>query len=270
MSGVLTDWLDRIGIGSVPDPTVETLGRVIRQQLRQVAFENLMVLGGKVPALDRKALARKIVAGRRGGYCFELNGLMAHGLEEIGFGVRPKLARVLWQRSEPGPRTHLFLAVEAEGGTWLADAGFGGPCPDVSIPIGPGADGHTPEPFSLSEEPGLGTVLSRRMRDGRQAALYAFQEEHVSAADIEAANWLAATYPASIFRSRVMAALGDSTSRRTLDGERFSRQEAGAAVEETTLGGVTEVARCLAEEFGLSVDTAEREAIARAVEAEAA
>mgnify|MGYP001827191085 CR=1 FL=1 len=270
MSRFLTDWLDRIDIGSVPDPTVDTLGRVIRQHLRAVPFENLMVLGGKIPALDHKALTHKIVDGRRGGYCFELNGLMGHGLERIGFSVRPSLARVLWQRSEPGPRTHLFLAVEAEGDTWLADAGFGGPCPDVPIPIGSGASGSSPEPFSLTEEPGLGTVLSRRMADGRPAALYCFQKEHVSAGDIEAANWLAATYPKSTFRNRVMAALGDSRSRKTLDGQRFGRVENGIAVEERLLGSATEVADCLAGTFGLSLDAAERAAIAQVAGADAA
>lgn len=270
MSSYLKDWFDRIDFDAEPDLSVGTLGLVIRQQLCAVPFENLSILGGSVPAIDRGALMGKIVAGDRGGYCFELNSLLRYGLEQIGFVVRPRLARVLWQRHEPGPRTHLFLEVESEGETWLADAGFGGPCPDIPIRIGPGASRDVPEPYSLTDEPGLGTVLSRRMASGRRSALYCFQDEYVSAADIEAANWLAATYPKSIFRNRVMAALGDSTSRRTLDGQRFSRVDDGVAIEEGMLGSATDVAGCLAGEFGLPVDAEEREAISRVFGANAA
>ena len=255
-------WLDRLGIDAVPDGRCEALGLIIRRHLQKVPFENLTVLSGHCPELDRKALTEKILTGRRGGYCFELNGLLRHGLEVLGYKVQPLLARVLWQRAEPGPRTHFVLKVDLDGSSWLVDAGFGGPCPDVPVPLGTGAT--FPEPFSLSREPGLGMLLSRRMSDGRSAPIYAFGDELVGQGDIEAANWLAATYPQSIFRTRVMAAIGDSASRRTLDGSRYTRVDAGETVETRALETSAELAACLTDDFGLALTERERKAVASA------
>ncbi|MDU8944656.1 arylamine N-acetyltransferase family protein [Ovoidimarina sediminis] len=242
-----------------PEHSVDTLRLIVRQHLRSIPFENLTVLRGNVPPVDRDTLIDKMVSDRRGGYCFELNGLLAFGLEALGYALRPMLARVLWQKDVPGPRNHLFLRVEAEGMAWLADVGFGGPSPDVPIALGAVA----PDPYALTEEPGLGTVLSRRMADGRMAALYCFQDELVGPGDIDAANWLAATLPSSIFRSRIVASLGDHADRRTLEGGRFARVRDTGKAEERWLRSAQEVSACLGREFGLSVVDEDERAIVR-------
>ncbi|WP_251276892.1 arylamine N-acetyltransferase, partial [Enterobacter hormaechei] len=68
-----------------------------------------------------------LIHGRRGGYCFEQNGLLERALREIGFPVRSLLGRVvLANPPHMPPRTHRLLLVEVEGERWIADVGFGG------------------------------------------------------------------------------------------------------------------------------------------------
>src|SRR5581483_10607542 len=73
---------------------------------------------------------------KRGGYCFELNGLFAHALEAMGFAVTRLGARVRWMAPEgrpEGPRSHMLLRVDLPEGAFLADVGFGGHLLDAPL-----------------------------------------------------------------------------------------------------------------------------------------
>ncbi len=77
--------------------------------------------------LDDRTLEEKLIHGRRGGYCFEQNGLLERVLRELGFHVRSLLGRVvLANPAQMPPRTHRLLLVEVDGERWIADVGFGG------------------------------------------------------------------------------------------------------------------------------------------------
>lgn len=70
--------------------------------------------------LDDRTLEEKLIHGRRGGYCFEQNGLLERALREIGFTVRSLLGRVvLANPPHMPPRTHRLLLVEVEGNAGL-------------------------------------------------------------------------------------------------------------------------------------------------------
>jgi len=64
-------------------------------------------------SLECEDLERKLVAGGRGGYCFENNLLLCLALRSLGFGATPMLARVRWNTppDEPQPFGHLVLVV---------------------------------------------------------------------------------------------------------------------------------------------------------------
>ena len=70
-------YLDRIGLRDAvpPPPTLETLRRLQSAHLLYVPYENLDLLRGAITSLEHGALFEKIVEKRRGGLCFELNGL---------------------------------------------------------------------------------------------------------------------------------------------------------------------------------------------------
>ncbi len=118
-------YLARIGYGGSCAPVAETLRALHRAHLEAVPFENLDIHLGRPVVLDETSLYDKIVRQRRGGFCYELNGLFAALLRCLGFGVTLLSARVVDESGEVTPEfDHLTLKVE-EGGPWLADVGFG-------------------------------------------------------------------------------------------------------------------------------------------------
>jgi arylamine N-acetyltransferase len=92
----LTAYFDRIGHTGLSEPTLETLHSLVAAHNRSIPFENLdPLLGIPVADLSAAALAEKLVQRRRGGYCYEQNGLMGYVLEQLGFGVERLAGRVV-------------------------------------------------------------------------------------------------------------------------------------------------------------------------------
>jgi len=117
-------YLDRIRYAGPTEPTAETLAALHRAHMLAVPFENLDIHLGVRNVLDPDHVFDKVVRRRRGGWCFELNGLFALLLEHLGYRVTRCAAAVVL--SEPGTPdfAHLTLRVDL-GEPWLADVGFG-------------------------------------------------------------------------------------------------------------------------------------------------
>jgi N-hydroxyarylamine O-acetyltransferase len=124
----ISSYLQRINYAKPPGLDLQTLRGLQRAHLLTVPFENLDI-GLKRPIrLDEQSLWDKIVLRRRGGFCYELNGLFAWLLKQIGFGVTYLEARDIHDDGSLGPEfDHLALAVTiGEGPTrWLVDVGWG-------------------------------------------------------------------------------------------------------------------------------------------------
>jgi N-hydroxyarylamine O-acetyltransferase len=96
-----------------------------RSHLRSVPFESLDIHLGERISLAHEALFDKIVTRRRGGFCYELNGLFAELLAALGYDVTRLAASVYTGESVGPPLDHLALRVVADGERWLVDVGFG-------------------------------------------------------------------------------------------------------------------------------------------------
>jgi arylamine N-acetyltransferase len=106
---------------------------------------------GRGVDVDLDSIQAKLVAGRRGGYCYEQGQLFGAALERLGFDVDRLLARVGPDGEPMRPRTHLTLRVGADSGIWLADVGFG------SSPPAP-RSARTPRRNSSSNSPSAPTA----------------------------------------------------------------------------------------------------------------
>src|SRR5215204_4139344 len=118
-------YLERINYSGPLEPTAETLRRLQLAHLLAVPFENLSIRAGEPIVLDDEALFDKVVARRRGGFCYELNGLFAALLRALGFEVE-MLSAAVWGDARGFGREfdHMALLVKLEE-RWLADVGFG-------------------------------------------------------------------------------------------------------------------------------------------------
>ena len=121
----LSDYLARIDYQGQPAVTLECLNALHRQHLLHVPYENLDVQLGRPLDLEMERIFDKIVRRRRGGWCYEMNGLLGWALGEIGFDVMRMAGGVM--RSQGGDSmlgNHLVLAVHLEQ-PYIADVGLG-------------------------------------------------------------------------------------------------------------------------------------------------
>ena len=121
-------YLNRLHYSNPVKPDAETLHGLQRAHMMSVPFENLDIGLKRRIHLSEEALWNKIVIHKRGGFCYELNGLFAWLLKQIGFDVTYLNARVFNHAGELGiDFDHLALLVQIpnQPNRWLADVGFG-------------------------------------------------------------------------------------------------------------------------------------------------
>jgi N-hydroxyarylamine O-acetyltransferase len=128
----LDAYFARIGYNGPRTPTLATLAAILDRHVLSIPFENLDVLLKRTPQLDLPSLEDKLVARRRGGYCYEHATLFAAVLGELGFDVATHSARVtMYVPKDKAPRTHMFLTTLGH----VVDPGFGGLTPRVPVPL---------------------------------------------------------------------------------------------------------------------------------------
>ncbi len=121
----INDYLARFEGKGYKVVTLSNLKHLQRLHMQQVPFENLDVIR-KVPIyLNLQTIYEKIVTHRRGGYCYELNGLFNWLLTELGFDAHLIAATVRrpngeWAKAD----THAAILVQFNE-SYLVDVGFG-------------------------------------------------------------------------------------------------------------------------------------------------
>lgn len=121
----LQSYFDRIKYRGPAKPTLDVLNEIHAAHLRAITYENLDIHLGVEVSMELPQIADKIVYRQRGGWCFEMNTLLAEALQQIGFRVTRLGAAV--NRVDGDDSTHLghlVLRVDLDH-SYLADAGFG-------------------------------------------------------------------------------------------------------------------------------------------------
>lgn len=121
----LDAYLERIGFRGAPRADLETLTALHRAHLKAIAYENLDVFLRKPVTRAPGDAFAKIVGAGRGGWCYEMNGLLGWVLEQSGFRVTRLAGGV--RRATLGNDmigNHLVLRVDLDR-PWIADVGFG-------------------------------------------------------------------------------------------------------------------------------------------------
>lgn len=123
---LVDDYLRRIGYAGPVAPDLETLHAVHRAHALSLVYENLDVQLGVPVTRNASDAFDKIVRRGRGGWCYEMNGLLGWALEEIGFDVTRLAGAVM--RDLAGDSVignHLVLLIRIDGETYVGDVGFG-------------------------------------------------------------------------------------------------------------------------------------------------
>jgi N-hydroxyarylamine O-acetyltransferase len=249
----LDAYFARTGYAGSREPTLATLHALVAAHVRSIPFENLDVLLGRRISLEPGALFEKLVHDRRGGYCFEQNGLLLLVLEALGFRVAPLSARVRLQRPRDftPPRTHLFVRVELDGESWLADVGVGGLSLTSAIRLK--ADGEQPTPHEPRRIVREGARLFHQVRFGAEwNDVCEFTLEEMPPIDRELANWFTSTHPDSHFKNRLVAARAAPAGvRLSLLNREFTIRQPNGRADKRELTTPDELLSVLAESFDL-------------------
>ena len=246
----LDGYLARIGYDGDRAPTLDTLRALHRLHPQAIAFENLDPLAGRAVSLDVDALQRKLVHGRRGGWCFEHNHVLRHALDALGFRTTGLAARVLWNQPAGAttPRSHMLLRVELDEGAHIADVGFGGLVLTAPLRLEADTEQATPhEPFRLAAD-GDAYVMQARLGEAWQS-LYRFDLQPQLAPDYAVTNWYLCNYPQSHFLHGVLAARTDGPRRHALRNATLTTRDGRGGAEQRTLANAAEVRDALRDLF---------------------
>ncbi len=229
----LDAYFRRIGYEGPRQPTLDVLRAVHRLHPAAIPYDGIDVLLGKPIDLAPQALFDKLVTRRRGGYCFENNGLFKQVLVQLGFSVEAFLCRVLWFLAPGDPlplRTHMTLKITIDGEAWLADVGFGGGAMIAPLRLDERAPQTTANGVYRIAPDGAELKLELQSRE-RWLPMILFAPVAQLDVDFLAPNWYTSTHPRSNFRNRLMACRTLPDVRHALLNNRFTvRQPNGDAV----------------------------------------
>ncbi len=252
----IEEYLERIEFLGEIAPSIETLGQLHKKHLFSVPFENLNIPLGRPIKLDLAGIYSKIVVERRGGFCYELNGLFSWLLRSLGFDVTCLSARVI-RDGTPGPEfDHLVLLVTLEE-RWLVDVGFGEsflePLElDSAVPV-------VQENGEIRLIPGpKGITLSRRDETGEWMDRYVFSLTPREYSDYAGMCRHHQTSPESRFTSGWLCSRATPAGLVTVSNGRLIVSDVNERTE-TDIDGPAECGKLLEEHTGVRLTTEELE-----------
>ena len=246
----LPAYLDRIGYHGDVMPSREILRALHLAHVFAVPFENLDGYRGVPVSLEPADLFAKIVTARRGGYCFELNGLFSLLLEAMGFEVMRLIARVRYGAKPPYPRSHQVLLVRVGGEPWLVDVGFGGNGLLEPMPLSAGpVVRQLEEQFRLTSLES-GEFLLQSLVHEEWESLYSFTLEPCHPVDYRYANYFHSHSRDSLFMQRRVCTIPTKEGRTTLVDQSLSIRRNGKN-EKSVIESDAAYVRVLHEHFGI-------------------
>ena len=253
----LADYFSRISYTGPAEPTLDVLTALVAAHNRSIPFENLdPLMGVPVADLGTDVLLGKLVGRRRGGYCYEQNGLMEYVLSQLGFGVDALGGRVVWmntsahaarsdpsdaggdgaRRRRPLPRRRRVRRPDAV----LAD------------PVGGRHVQQTRhEPYRLREHDD-GYLLESEIR-GDWEPLYMFTTRPQPLIDRRGRKLVCLNVSGVGFRHRALRALVTDDARWNLRGRNLAIHREGET-ERIRFDTAAQVLEALTERFGIDLD----------------
>ena len=216
----------RIGLSYDPSKKIsdELMARIQYAFQKTVPYENLDVVRGIPISLQPEDLYRKIVEDHRGGYCFEINGLLSEVYQSLGYQVTDCFGRYLRGETTIPMRRHRVLIVncpDTPEKRYACDAGVGQSAYRLPLLLQEGfVSQQYGETYYVDKDPFFGWVISD-LHKGEKRVFYGFTEEPQLIVDFDVASFWCQKSPDSPFTSSHSFAIKNDTGRKTLDGDKF-------------------------------------------------
>lgn len=246
----------RLGLSQVPQAanfSAAALQQMMQAQLRSITFENLDVQAGKIVSLEPEAIVSKIVGpagdAKRGGYCYELNGLFAMALTALQVPYFFVACRPMFYPMRR-PKTHMALVVTIGTERYLCDLGFGSYGMRAPIAL---SQVNLPQQQDFDKfrllAPTPGDYVLQAQIDGNWVSQFGFDLHPAEWIDFMPANYLNSTHPDTVFVQKLLLIRQHAQGRTMLVGRELKHSVAG--VTQGRLIPDDELTAVLQSEFGL-------------------
>lgn len=227
------------------------LSDLVRRHVATFAFSSVgCQLGNDLP-LDFESLYQRIVIKRRGGYCFEQNGLLFGILEELGFSPKIFLGRVIYNKDIHPGLTHRISMIEYGGHKYVIDVGFGHLGPSLPIPMS-GIESHDGRSTFRIAERSPGEYHMQVIKEGEFFSLYRFELARYGQADCELGHFFSHRHPdANFVNHLVVSLIGENETRSLVDLKYWIIGQ--SSTQSHTIRDAEELGRILVDELGVPV-----------------
>ncbi len=243
-------YLQRLNYTGAIAPNAETLRLLQLAHLRAVPFENLSIHSGEPVVLDDRALFEKIVSRRRGGFCYELNGLFAALLRGLGFEVEMLSAQVANAEGIFGPDFDHMTLMVTRADRWLVDVGFGDSFLEPLRLDEESTQGHGNHTYRIERE-GEFLVLMKQTNENEWKSQYRFTLKPYQYSDFAEMCRYHQTSSQSHFTKARICSRATTDGRITLSGLRLITSADDGLRQERILTNDEEYATILRDHFGI-------------------
>lgn len=217
----LQAYFDRIGYVDGGSDT-ERLQRLHRAHITHIPFEDIDVYNGKILDITPEGLEKKLVFEKRGGYCFEMNGLFCEEVKAMGIEIYGVLARVAMGPGAFGAHSHRMNLATVDGQRYVCDVGFGGDCFVDPLKLELGLE-QTTHGTTYRIVKGERVQYSVQIwKDGGFTDLLGFDDIPAIPADFDLSNFYTNCNPSSGFRNFIMLNRFTETGRYSMMNTMFT------------------------------------------------
>lgn len=227
------------------------LCEVVGRHVATFAFSSVGSRLGEELPLDFESLFYRVVVRRRGGYCFEQNGILYEVLDELGFSPELYLARVIYDRDIHPGLTHRISTVVHGGQTYVLDVGFGPLGPRVPVLLSESETIDGDKVFRV-EERRPGEYHMQVLKKGAFYSLYRFELARYGQSDCELGHFYSHRHPEATFVNHLVVSRILADEIRSLRDQEY--WVIGASEKQTTrIGNPRQLRKILVEELGVQV-----------------
>lgn len=245
-------YLERIGYNGSFALEKTTLSNLQWAHLTHVPYENLNILAGIPLSLKSQDLFNKIVVDKRGGYCFELQGLFKELLTSLGFSVEQYAARFLDEGPSVQMRRHRVLIVTLDKRRYLVDVGVRSESPRKALCLTCGeeqTDGVCQ--YRFEKDNFFGWILLQKEQGKDWKQIYGFTEEPQIDDDFVMPSFYCEKHPDSGFNKYMKISIFKGDSNFTLTNGIFKEYRHGKVQFRKSLTQPEEMREILKLYFGL-------------------
>ncbi|UGU16552.1 arylamine N-acetyltransferase [Sinomicrobium kalidii] len=246
-------YLTRIAYNDNVHLDLYTLKQLQKQHLLHIPFENLDIHYNVPIRLDTETIFEKIVNRKRGGFCYELNGLFLELLCALGFKTKRISGRVYnKETSEFGEEyDHLAIVVILDDGEYLVDAGLG-EFAFAPLKIELNTVQHDIRgDYSIREYDGEYLIIYK-VNDTKKIPQYIFKNAQREYGEFAGMCHYHQTSPESPFTKNKLVSLPTESGRITLTDDKLKVSENGHT-SETPIADKAEFKEKLRKVFGITV-----------------